>query len=135
MIRLAWDRIWMDLAVSLAKRSTCSRAQVGCVIVSWDNTRVLSVGYNGNARGFPNACDLDTPGSCGCLHAEENACIKMDFSDCTAKVMYTTVSPCLMCAKRIINAGIQEVVYHDPYRLPLGIEMLEKSAVTVRQFS
>ena len=124
----------MELAIHLSGRGTCARAQVGSVIVSSDNTRILAVGYNGNAQGFPNQCDTGVPGGCGCLHAEENACIKLDFSDPCKKILYTKVSPCGMCAKRIVNARISEVVYYDKYRDLTGVSMLQVAGIPVRQF-
>lgn len=65
--RLAFDEIYMDLACSLAKRSTCVRLHVGCVVTSKDNQRVLAIGYNGSWRGGPNGCDSTEPGNCGCF--------------------------------------------------------------------
>lgn len=132
-MRPSWDEIWMSLAESLAARSTCSRAQVGCVVVSRDNTRVLGIGYNGGAEGVFNDCLSDEPGKCGHLHAEDNALLKTDYTDRPAK-MYVTTQPCRDCAVRIINAHIDEVIYRTPYRLTDGLEMLSKRRIPVRQF-
>lgn len=135
MERTRWDDVWMGLARSLAGRTSCKRAGVGCLVVSQDNHRVLAIGYNGNYQMGPNTCDTDEPGACGCLHAEENALIKLDYGDPAGKKMYTTTSPCLMCAKRIINAGIREVIYETEYRKRDGIELLKSSPlVFVHQF-
>lgn len=133
-IRPTFDKIWTEFATALAERSTCARTGVGCVIVTEDNHRVLSIGYNGGARGLNNSCDSAEPGNCGCLHAEENALIKMNFNEPSPKKMYTTLAPCLMCAKRAVNAGIQEVIYITAYRKTEGIELLEKAGVKVRQY-
>ena len=62
----------------IARRSTCTRLDVGTVITTTDYRKVLAVGYNGNASGLPNSCDRDEPGNCGCLHSEENAVINCD---------------------------------------------------------
>lgn len=105
----------MDLALSLAERSTCARLKVGCIVTDLNNTRVLAVGYNGNYKGGRNGCDTFTPGACGCLHAEDNALLKLDYYG-SSKVMYVTHLPCFMCAKRIINAGIHQVIYLNEYR-------------------
>lgn len=129
--RPTFDDVYMNLAMMLAKRSTCLRASVGCVVASEDGQRVLSVGYNGNYRGGANCCDSSEPGACGCLHAEDNALIKLDFNDPVEKILYTTTSPCLMCAKRIINSGITKVRYLNAYRKTEGIELLQKAGVEI----
>jgi len=92
---------------------------------------VLAIGYNGNYKGGPNKCDSSEPGNCGCLHAEENAIIKLDYNDHARKRLYTTTSPCKMCAKRIINAGIKHVVYSKLYRDREGVDLLMKNSVDV----
>jgi len=115
----------------LSDRSTCKRASVGCVITSWDYNRVLSIGYNGNYKGGPNVCDSDEVGGCGCLHAEENAIIKLDYNDHSRKRLYVTCSPCLMCAKRVINAGIEQVVYEQSYRKTDGLDLLGKNSIEI----
>ena len=127
--RPTYGRIYMDFARSLARRSTCRRAQVGCVVVSADNHRVLAIGYNGNYRGGPNDCDSSEPGRCGCLHAEDNCLLKMDYNDPARKVLYTTTSPCNYCAKRIINAGISFVYYGILYRDRQGLDILNQAGV------
>jgi len=115
--RPSFNEVWMKLAVIISKRSTCLRRQVGCVIVSEDNRRVLSVGYNGNASGLPNKCDTpDVQSGCGCLHAEENAAISCVEPMSTIKVVYTTVFPCKMCAKRLVQlGGVKKVYFLDDY--------------------
>jgi dCMP deaminase len=69
--RPSFDDIYMHMALMMAHRSTCSRAQVGCIITTIDNQRVLSVGYNGGPKGLWNECQSDEPGKCGHLHAED----------------------------------------------------------------
>ena len=133
--RPSFDSIYLRLAVDLAQRSTCARRHVGCVIVSEDNQRVLSIGYNGSWKGGPNECDSSEPGKCGCLHGEENALIKLDYNDPVSKKIYTTTMPCVMCAKRIINAGIKEVIYLEEYRNKEGIEVLSKAGISCWQGS
>ena len=132
--RPGWGSIYMNFAFALSERSSCNRASVGSVITSWDHNRVLAIGYNGNYRGGPNCCDTTQPGACGCLHAEENAIIKLDYNDHSAKILYTTVSPCVMCAKRILNAGIMEVRYCIQYRDIKGLALLQNNGVTVKQW-
>ena len=131
--RPTWPEIWMQLAEHLSQRSTCRRAHVGCVIVSSDNCRVLSMGYNGNYTKGPNTCDSNEPGFCGCLHAEDNCLLKMNFNDPVDKIMYTTTSPCKACAKRIVQASINEVIYLNEYRNTEGIELLKQAHVKIGQ--
>lgn len=131
--RPSFDVVYMNLALMLALRSTCSRLHVGCVVVSGDNQRVLAIGYNGSYRGGPNGCDSTEPGNCGCLHAEDNSLIKMNYNDPAEKKLYTTTMPCAYCAKRIVNAGIGEVIYLHAYRKTEGIEILSAAGVKVRQ--
>lgn len=129
-----WDEIWMRFAKSIAERSIDPRNKVGAVIVSEDNTQVLSMGYNGDHAGGPNEVDSLEPGQSGCIHAEINALIKLDYNNPKAKKMYVTLSPCVMCAKAIVNAGIETVIYHQEYRDRSGIELLARSRRIVRKY-
>lgn len=130
--RPSWDQIWMDFARSIAKRSVDPRFRVGAVVVNDDNSQVLAIGYNGDHRGGPNEVESQEPGHSGLLHAEINALIKCDFNSPKKKKMYLTLSPCRMCAKAIVNGGIQEVVYLDEYRDKSGIELLKSAGILVR---
>ena len=113
--RIPIFEVYMRMAEELAKRSTCSRLQVGTVITDGALEHVVSLGYNGNARGFPNRCDTDTPGACGCIHSEQNAVVKAD-GHLRGKVAFVTASPCVMCAKLLIQANVTHVFYREPYR-------------------
>lgn len=125
----------MGMAELVALRSTCARAQVGVVITDVSMRQVLSYGYNGNWAGGPNECDGTGVGACGCIHAEENALIKLS-SDAHELRLFTTVSPCLMCAKRIINQGrITRVHYGQPYRDGSGLELLPKAGIRVEGYN
>ena len=128
-MRPDWPSVFMGFARAIAARSTCARTQVGSVIVSEDNQRVLAIGYNGNWRGGPNCCDSIEPGACGCLHSEINCLLKLREPDVSTAKMYVTHSPCVMCAKAIVNAGIKLVVYSVPYRLPDGLDLLRRADV------
>jgi dCMP deaminase len=132
--RPTWDSIWMRMAKIIAARSYDPRYQVGVVIVTNDNTQVLAVGYNGNYAGGPNEAESTIPGESGMLHAEINALLKTDYNNPKYKKMYVTLSPCRMCSKAIINAGISEVVYFEEYRDKSGIELLQTQDIIVRQF-
>lgn len=125
----------MDVAFGIARRSYDPRYQVGAVVVTDDNTQVLAVGYNGNYTGGPNEVESDTPGESGMLHAEINALLKMDYNNPKRKRLYLTLSPCRMCAKAIINAGIDEVLYSEEYRDTSGVELLRKSDVVVKKLT
>ncbi len=118
----------MRMAEELAKRSTCARLQVGTVLTDSALEHVLAIGYNGNARGFPNRCDSDTPGACGCIHSEQNAVVKAD-GRIRDKVAFITASPCVMCAKLLIQTSVTHVFYREPYRKPDGVLTLQQGGV------
>ena len=125
--RLSWDHVWSSFAQTISQRSTDPKFKVGCVIVPFDNTGVLSLGYNGDHKGGSNERESDCSGGSGFIHAEINALIKMDFNNPKDKKMYLTHSPCKMCAKAIINANIKEVYYCEEYQNDLsGIDLLIK---------
>lgn len=125
----------MHFAVEIARRSTCSRLQVGTVITSTDFRKVLALGYNGNATGLPNKCDREEPGNCGCLHSEENAVINCDSPRETEKIVFVTHMPCPACAKRIINLGnVRRVIYGQVYRSRDGAGLLAQAGIPVFQF-
>jgi len=125
----------MEVAHVIAQRSYDKRYKVGAVVVSDDNTQLLSLGYNGNYAGGPNVAESDEPGQSGFLHAEINALLKLDYNNPKRKKMYLTLSPCQMCAKAIVNAGVDEVIYHEKYRDTSGIQILKDSGVQTRTFS
>ena len=131
-LRPSWDSVWMQTAQLISLRSYDPRHQVGAIVVTSDNTQVLSVGYNGNYTGGPNEVESDVPGESGMIHAETNALLKMDYNNPKRKVMYVTMSPCRMCAKQIVNSGVHEVVYSVEYRDRSGLDILEKSGIQVR---
>jgi dCMP deaminase len=132
-VRPSWDEIWMETAHLLAKRSYDPRYQVGTIIVTKDNTQVLAVGYNGNWSGGPNEVESAVPGESGMIHAEVNALLKCDYNNPKKKIAYVTLSPCRMCAKALVNAGISEVVYDKEYRNTSGLDILKKAGLKVRQ--
>jgi len=120
--------VYMRMAEELAKRSTCARLQVGTVITEASLEHVLAIGYNGNARGFPNRCDSDEEGRCGCIHSEMNALVKAR-GDVPDKVAFVTASPCVMCAKLMIQAKVTHLFYREAYRNPAGLEVLDRGGV------
>lgn len=131
MNRPNWDEIWMSLAKHVAQRSCDPRNKVGAVIVTEDNTCVLGLGYNGDEKGGNNQVDSMEPGMSGFIHAEANALIKANFGDSRHKKLYVTLTPCPVCARMIVNAGITTVFYAEEYRNLKGIEILKKSGIKV----
>lgn len=131
--RPGWDQIWMEMARIISRRSYDPRHQVGAIVVTQDNSQVLSLGYNGNYKGGPNEVESEAPGESGFLHAEINCLLKLDYNNPKQKAMYVTLSPCRMCAKAIVNAGVCEVVYDSEYRDTSGLEILRSAGIRVRK--
>jgi len=127
--RLPLFEVYMRMAEELAKRSTCSRLQVGTVLTDHALENVVAIGYNGNARGFPNRCDRDVPGSCGCIHSEQNALVKSP-GHMRDKVAFVTASPCAMCAKLMVQAHVTHVYYREAYRSDEGLEILRSAGIS-----
>ena len=132
--RPSWDEVWMSMAETIAQRSYDPRHRVGAVVVSGDNAQVLALGYNGNYSGGPNDVESNEPGRSGMIHAEINALLKLDYNNPKRKVMYLTLSPCRQCAKCIINAGIDELVYLEEYRDAAGLHLLKEAGINLRRF-
>ena len=120
---LRMARIW-------AENSYCERRKVGALVVK--NQMIISDGYNGTPSGFENICeDENNVTKTYVLHAEANAITKIarsSNSSCGA-TMYITASPCIECAKLIIQAGIKRVVYSEQYRLQDGINLLKRAGI------
>ena len=118
-------RIW-------AENSYCPRRKVGALVVK--ENMIISDGYNGTPTGFENICeDQENNSKPYVLHAEANAITKLARSanNCDGATMYVTASPCIECAKLIIQSGISRVVYTEKYRLTDGIDLLERAGVNV----
>ncbi len=143
--RPGWDQYFMEIAKVVALRSNCRRRQVASVIVK--DHRIISTGYNGTPRGIKNCdeggcprCASDAPsgknlGECICSHGEENAIVQAAYHGISVKdsTLYTTFSPCLLCAKMIINAGIKEVVYKERYSIDdVARRILTEAGVKLR---
>lgn len=122
-------------ASEVMKRSTCKRLQVGSLLVSTDFETVFSYGYNGNARGLSNTCDSETQGDCGCVHAEMNTLLKPRQGTQQPKALILTTSPCLACAKAIINARDIKAIYFDAvYRDKTPLRILQEAGIMVYRF-
>ncbi len=144
--RPSWDEYFMTLANQVASRATCLRRAVGAVIVK--DRRILSTGYNGVPTGITHCAEvgclreqLGVPSGqrheiCRGLHAEQNAIIQAARfgTDIDGASIYVNTQPCVVCAKMLINAGIKEIVYQNPYPDELSQQMLEESGVTVREY-
>lgn len=145
--RPSWDRYFMDIARVAASRSNCIKRKVAAIIIR--DKRIISTGYNGTPRGTQNCnqggcprCNSLAPsgtnlGECFCSHGEENAIVQAAYhgTHLTGATIYTTLAPCLLCTKMIINSGITEVVYNLDYPLNESTFGLFKQAgVTVRRF-
>lgn len=126
--RIPLYEVYMRMAEELAKRSSCGRARVGAVVTDSALQNVLGIGYNGNASGLPNRCDSGEPGRCGCIHAEMNALVKAPGA-ARDKVVFVTTSPCVMCAKLIIQSGVSHVFYRGAYRDQSGVEVLTSAGI------
>ena len=139
----------MDLALNLARRSHCIRAQVGAVLAK--ETRIISIGYNGPPAGTHNCdeewpetgCSRDHKGSCSlAIHAEQNAILyaTRNGSAVEGATLYVTLSPCLACARIIFSMKIAKVVYYRSYAaykgltVEEGLEFLEKFGVNTEQY-
>ena len=134
--RPSFQAIYLKLAHTLAKRSTCKRLQVGTVITSTDFRKVLAVGYNGTATGLPNHCDREEAGNCGCLHSEENAVINCDAPRFIEKYVFVTHLPCVQCSKRLINLGNVKAVFYDrEYRVRDSIDLLASVGIRVERIT
>jgi len=133
-VKPAWDKIWMELAKTIAQRSNDPKFKVGAVVVTQDNESVLSIGYNGDEKGGGNVRDSMETGGSGFIHAEINAVTKMNYVDPRPRKIYLTHSPCLVCARSLINAGITEVVYGEEYKSDTrGLDILRKRGILVRR--
>jgi dCMP deaminase len=127
-----FDLRYLEMARIWAKNSYCTRRQVGALVVK--NNMIISDGYNGTPSGFENVCEDDNGITKPyVLHAEANAITKLARSNNNSDgaTIYITASPCIECAKLIIQAGIKRVVYGEKYRLMDGIQLLERAGIEV----
>jgi len=132
MSRPTREQIHITTAKMWALRSVCKRLKVGAVITDLSMRRVLAVGYNGPASGLDHERCNTEEGNCGCLHAECNAIARVD-NTLPGKIIFVTISPCVMCAQMIIQAGITKVYYVDEYRDREGLWLLERCHVEVER--
>ena len=126
------DERYLRMARIWAENSYCKRRQVGALVVK--DEMIISDGYNGTPSGFENVCE-DANGITKpyVLHAEANAITKLARSgnNSDGSTLYVTASPCIECAKLIIQSGIRRVVYGEKYRLTDGIDLLKRAGIEV----
>ena len=126
------DQRYMRMAKIWAENSYCERRRVGALIVK--DKMIISDGYNGTPSGFENVCE-DESGQTKpyVLHAEANAITKVARSHNSSEgaTLYVTASPCVECAKLIIQSGIRRVVFGEHYRLTDGLELLERAGIEI----
>lgn len=130
------DIRYMRMARIWAENSYCKRRQVGALIVK--EKMIISDGYNGTPSGFENVCeDENNVTKPYVLHAEANAITKIARSgnNSDGATLYVTSSPCIECAKLIIQAGIKRVVYGEIYRLEDGLDLLKKANIEVNHIN
>lgn len=143
--RPSWDTYFMGIADLVASRSTCIRRKVGAILVK--DKRILTSGYNGAPSGVIHCAEtgclrtrLNVPSGekhelCRGVHAEQNAIIQAANHGITVKgsVLYCTNQPCSICAKMIINAGVEKVYFRDGYNDPLAEEMFDQAGIALIQ--
>ena len=126
------DRRYLRLAAIWAENSYCERRKVGALLVK--DKMIISDGYNGTPSGFPNVCESEEGVTLPyVLHAEANAISKVARSNNSSEgsTLYITASPCMECAKLIIQAGIRRVVFSDLYRITDGLDLLRRAGVEI----
>lgn len=140
------DEYFMEMCGVVAKRSTCLRHHFGAIIVK--DKMILSTGYNGAPRNMPHCLDIGCLRNemgiesgtrheiCRAVHAEQNAILQCALHgvSCEGATIYTNGSPCMICGKMILNAGIKRVVYDMDYPDKLSLDMLSQAGVEVVRF-
>ena len=130
------DQRYLRMARIWSENSYCRRRKVGALIVK--DKMIISDGYNGTPSGFPNICeDTDDTTFPYVLHAEANAITKVARSNNSSEgsTLYVTASPCVECAKLIIQAGIRRVVFSELYRITDGIDLLKRAGIETSYIS
>ena len=146
MARMSWDEYFMGIVGLVKERSTCMRRQVGALIVK--DKRILSTGYNGAPMGCPHCEEVgclriqfDVPSGtrhelCRAVHAEQNAIVQAAYHGVSLKdaTLYITDSPCVICAKLAINAGISKIIYKGDYPDELAKKLLSEAEVRLIKY-
>ncbi len=144
--RPSYDEYFMEMAYVVSKRSTCLRRKVGAILVK--DKHILSTGYNGAPKGLPHCSEvgclrehLKIPSGerhelCRGLHAEQNAIIQAAVFGISIKdsVLYCTNTPCVVCVKMLINAGVTEIIFAGDYPDDLAKKILSESKIKIKRF-
>ena len=144
--RPSYDEYFMEMAHVVSKRSTCLRRKVGALLVK--DKHILCTGYNGAPKGLSHCSDVgclreeqNIPSGerhelCRGLHAEQNAIIQAALFGVSVKgsVLYCTNTPCVVCVKMLINAGVEEIIYSGEYPDDLARKILQESNIKIRKF-
>ncbi|AUG59000.1 deoxycytidylate deaminase [Acetivibrio saccincola] len=145
-MRPSWDEYFMDIVELIKTRSTCLRRQVGALIAK--DKRILATGYNGAPTGCKHCEEVGclrekykVPSGqrhelCRAIHAEQNAIVQAAYSGVSVKgaTMYVTNQPCVLCAKMIINAGIEKIVFKGDYPDEIAMDLLKEASVRVIKY-
>ncbi len=144
--RPSYDQYFMEMANLVSKRSTCLRRKVGALLVK--DKHILSTGYNGAPKGLKHCSEvgclrekMNIPHGerhelCRGLHAEQNAIIQAAVFGVSIKgsMLYCTSTPCVVCVKMLINAGVSEIIYSGDYPDDLAKQMLRESSLKIKRF-
>jgi len=146
IMRPTWDEYFMEIVELIKTRSTCLRRQVGAMIVK--DKRILSTGYNGAPMGCKHCLEigclrqqLNIPSGerhelCRGIHAEQNAIVQAAYSGVSIKggTLYVTAQPCTLCAKMLINAGIEKIIFKGDYPDELAMSLLRDASVRIVKY-
>lgn len=144
--RPSWEQYFMDIARLVSSRSTCIRRQVGAVLVR--DKHVIATGYNGAPRGVSHCLEVgclrekmgipsgERHEMCRGTHAEQNAIIQAALHGVSTagSTLYCTHQPCILCAKMLINAGVEKVIFRGEYPDGLAVELMNEAGLTIRQW-
>lgn len=148
--RPSWDAYFVAIAHIVQTRSNCIRGERGAILTK--DKRIITTGYNGTPSGIKDCVDGgckrcsdreknivkvgERKDLCICVHAEQNALIQASYHGVSTKgtTMYSTVAPCITCAKALINAGVVEIIYDDQHSDDFGEQLLRDAGVKVRRY-
>ncbi len=145
--RPSWEQYFLEIAKVVAKRSTCLRRQVGCILVK--DKQILTTGYNGAPKGITHCSQKgcirekeNVPSGqrhelCRGLHAEQNAIIQgaLHGINLGGSTLYVTTQPCVQCAKMLVNAGVQRIVFIGRYPDRMSTEILKEAKIQLKQIN
>lgn len=128
-----WNKTFIKIASIISYHSKAKRNKVGAILVK--NNRIISIGYNGTISGFNNNCEKNNITKKSVVHAEVNAISKCAMSEQSTfmSILYVTTSPCVDCAKLIIQSGIKKVYYKKKYRDNSGIKLIKKAKISCHE--